>query len=129
MASRRGLGIVVGLLALIGARLAGAAPPTEAPTVVEQAARVPAEHAAEKYPVVTIPISPVMNLPTPSPVSKNLDWHGAERSLRLLRQRRKEDGQSSSELRGYYVLLADPKWSNTSIHAQHLEHLARWIKE
>ncbi len=89
MASRRSLGMIAGLIGLIAGPLAEAAPPTETPIVVEQT-RVPAEQAAERYPVVTVPMIQMMDLPPPSPVSKRLDWHEVERTLRTVRQTRKE---------------------------------------
>src|SRR5688572_8445166 len=106
--------LFAGWLVLIVPQAGVAAPPKETPPASGAQARTPAENAAERYPVATIPVTDVMDLPPPQPASKKLNWREAERTLGRLRQTRKDSGLSYGELRSLYLQLADPKWSNTT---------------
>jgi hypothetical protein len=91
--------------------------------------RAPAEQTEQRLPVTTFPETSLMKLSPPAPASTQVEWREAERLLAQLRTQRKEFGTSYGELRTLYAQLAEPKWSGSNDHRQHLDQLARWQTE
>jgi hypothetical protein len=116
-------------LALMWMGVVQGAPPEGAASSAGGKAAQTAERAIERYPVLTIPVTDIMEVSPPQSPTKRRDWREVERTLEQLRQARKDFGQPCNELHAYYSQIADPKFTSATNYAQHLEQLNRWREE